>query len=246
MATKSSTAVVLSLPTPVLTFLKWLELTTGRDKVYRFVAYFSKFVVQQMKQNNISPDWQERLTKGGSTIGQTRKLIRFFRSLEYLQEFLKSIQLRDDTEKYISMFKNLSLGIWMAADHAQWLHKAGYLKLNDSIKRIDEIHSKSWFWGLAAGILLCAYKMKLIADEQNNVQDQLRSTGGNVSAASNKQLAALEDKRNKQIQGIIKNSIDIVIPAARLNWLPVSDGTVGLAGTITSIIGMYDTWPASK
>jgi hypothetical protein len=143
----SSKSVSLSLPSEVLTFLKWLEATTGRDKVYRFVAYFSKWVVQVLKDNKWNPDLAERLTKGASTIGQTRKLMRFFRSLEYLQEFLKSFGVKDDLERFVSLFKAFSLGVWMAADHLQWLHKAGYLKLNDSIKRIDEIHSKAWFWG---------------------------------------------------------------------------------------------------
>jgi hypothetical protein len=53
-------------------------------------------------------------------------------------------------------------------------------------------------------------------------------------------------KRNKQLMGMLKNGVDIIIPSARLGWLPVSDGTVGLAGTITSVIGIVDTWPASK
>ena len=37
------------------------------------VAYFSKYVIQQMKQHDISPDWQKRLASGASNIGTTRK-----------------------------------------------------------------------------------------------------------------------------------------------------------------------------
>jgi hypothetical protein len=40
----------------------------------------------------------------------------------------------------------------------------------------------------------------------------------------------------------VKNGVDIIIPSARLGWLPVSDGTVGLAGTVTSVIGIVDTY----
>ena len=43
--------------------------------------------------------------------------------------------------------------------------------------------------------------------------------------------------------GVIKNGTDLIIPAARLGWAPVSDGTVGLAGTLTSLIGIYSTYP---
>lgn len=41
--------------------------------VFLQVAYFSKYVIQQMKQHDISPDWQKRLASGASNIGTTRK-----------------------------------------------------------------------------------------------------------------------------------------------------------------------------
>lgn len=64
--------------------------------------------------------------------------------------------------------------------------------------------------------------------------------------AIDKTLKAGDEKRNKQLMGMIKNGVDIILPAGRLGWLPVSDGTMGIAGTITSIIGIRDTWPSSK
>jgi hypothetical protein len=41
-------------------------------------------------------------------------------------------------------------------------------------------------------------------------------------------------KEAKAFQGLFKNGTDLVIPSARLGWINVSDGIVGLAGTITS------------
>ncbi len=92
--------------------------------------------------------------------------------------------------------------------------------------------------GLLSGIFLCVYKFRLALNELRNLRDAEIRTPAAVKA--------IEDKKNKQIQGIVKNSIDLIIPAARLKWLPVSDGTVGLAGSITSVIGMIDTWPKAK
>ena len=53
-------------------------------------------------------------------------------------------------------------------------------------------------------------------------------------------------KKQKLYQALLKNGVDMVIPAARLEWLPVSDAVVGVAGTITSIIGIRDSWPTAK
>lgn len=243
----SKSIVPASLPQPVLTFLKWQEATTGRDKVLRLVAYFTKYVVHTMKQNAISPDWQKRLASGASQIGTTRKLIRFFRAVEYFNEFLKALAIKDDVEKYLSLWKAFWLAVWMMCDHVQWLQKAGYLKLVD-LKKIDEYHSKGWFFGLAAGFIIAAYKFKQAVDENKLARAQLNQNLSDPAkvAAATKQLKSGDDKRNKQLMSMVKNGVDILIPSARLGWLPISDGTVGLAGTVTSVIGIVDTWPKSK
>lgn len=186
----------------------------------------------------------------------------------------------------------------MGCDHLQWLNKVGYIKIGD-LTKIDEYHSKGWFFGLAAGLIISAYKLKQAVDENKLARAQLTQSLSDPTkvAAANKQLQAGDEsdtrhahthkqtsgettntsactktiaclpafsrisllprcvrcvgcpsfrKRNKQLMAILKNACDIVIPSARLGWLPVSDGTVGIAGTITSVIGIRDTWPASK
>jgi hypothetical protein len=107
----------------------------------------------------------------------------------------------------------------MVIDHAQWAHKVGYINLQNE-KRLTDIHSKAWFFGLLSGAILSAYKLRL---QQQKERD--------------------ESKEFKLKQGLVKNSIDLIIPSARLGWLDVSDTVVGLAGTLTSFIGIYDTYP---
>lgn len=53
-----------------------------------------------------------------------------------MNEFLKALTVKDDVEKYLSLWKAFWLTIWMCMDHIQWLQKAGYLKLVD-LKKID-------------------------------------------------------------------------------------------------------------
>jgi len=55
-----------------------------------------------------------------------------------VQEFLKSLTVKDDVERYLGLFKAFWLAVWMSMDHIQWLQKAGYLKLAD-LKKIDEV-----------------------------------------------------------------------------------------------------------
>ena len=53
-------------------------------------------------------------------------------------------------------------------------------------------------------------------------------------AVEPKDAKEFRKKEAKVAKGLIKNTTDLIIPAARLGWLNVSDGIVGLAGTITS------------
>ena len=57
-------------------------------------------------------------------------------------------------------------------------------------------------------------------------------------------------KQNKREHGKImletlQDSLDLIIPGTILEYFPVSQGVVGLAGTITSIIGWNAAWPRS-
>jgi len=245
----SKSIVPTSLPPVALTFLKWQEATTGRDKVLRFIAYFSKYVIHVMQAQEISPDWQKRLKSGASNIGTTRKLIRFFRMFEYLNELLKCQTIKDDAERYLAYWKSFWLAVWMGMDHIQWLNKVGYIKVaSENLKKVDEYHSKGWLFGLVAGFIIAAYKFKQALDELKVARSQLQGAVSDPTklASVNAKLKSAEAKRNKQLMGMIKSGTDSIIPAARLGWLPVSDGVVGVAGTITSVIGIYDTWPGNK
>ena len=179
--TVSLTGPPPTLPTPILTFLKWLELTTGRDKLLRLVQYSSKFIVQTLRDLHYSNDIIDRLTKGASSVGQTRKLIRFFRSLEFLNDFLKATAVTDEFERIAAMIRAFSFCMWMLMDHVQWLHKAGYIKL-DNIKTVDTVHSQSWFYGLFVSAVICVYKLTAL----NTKREKLLKT---ITTAPNSGIA---------------------------------------------------------
>jgi hypothetical protein len=218
-----------SLPPLTLRFLDWLKKTDGRDKLYRLIAYGSKIPIHILKETGGSQVLIERLSKGASAVGLSRKLMRFFRSLQFIQDFLVAFDMNDQLERLLSIVKAFSLSIWMFVDHAQWLAKVGYISLKNE-KKLAEIHSKAWFVGLLVGaiqsgrpspihiiLFFIAYKLHKL-----------------YSAHPPKDIKEFRKKEAKTAQGLIKSTTDLIIPSARLGWLNVSDGVVGLAGTITS------------
>ncbi len=98
------------------TFLQWLDITSGRDKLLRFVQYFSRLVIAHLEKNS---DVCKRLDSGQKAIGSTRKLIRFFRTVEFAQEAINSLYIKDDVERVVGIGRNLSFSVWMFIDHIQ-------------------------------------------------------------------------------------------------------------------------------
>ena len=45
---------------------------------------------------------------------------------------------------------------------------------------------------------------------------------------------------------LVRDVLDITIPASSLEYVRLESGTVGLAGAITSLIGAYQNWPSNK
>lgn len=112
-----------SLPPHILRFLDWLKKTDGRDKLYRLVAYGSKIPIHILKETGGDKELIQKLSKGASAVGLSRKLMRMFRSVQFMQDFLTSLDLADNTERVLSSIKAFSLFIWMLVDHAQWMAK---------------------------------------------------------------------------------------------------------------------------
>jgi len=98
---------------------------------------------------------------------------------------------------------------FQVCDHIQWLQKVGYLKLVD-LKKFDEYHSKGWFFGLAAGFLIAAYKFKQALDENKAARAQLNQSLNDPAklVAANKLLKAGDEKRNKQIMAMVRGTHD--------------------------------------
>lgn len=60
-----------------------------------------------------------------------------------------------------------------------------------------------------------------------------------------KELAGLKAEQSKILFELIQDSLDVIIPGSILEYIPVSNGVVGLAGTVTSLMGVYGAWPKS-
>jgi peroxin-11B len=111
------------------------------------------------------------------------------------------------------------------------LHTTGVARLGDSsISIVNAAAPRCWALGLSASALLAAYKLQ-------NWHLEYSSKKG---VAPSHWTDIYKDRVARQLSlSLIQDLVDLVIPLSVIGTIDVSSGTVGLAGTATSLLGAY-------
>jgi hypothetical protein len=127
-------------PLPIDSWLKLLGTTQGRDKIYRFIQYFGRFLAFYLSQLSPEADYVKRIQRLSLGVGLARKrkqrisfwcarvhgmcvclVFRVGKPLDNLQVILKSSAIADELERSLTVSKALGFGGWLALDMFQWV-----------------------------------------------------------------------------------------------------------------------------
>jgi len=126
------------------------------------------------------------------------------------------------------------------------LHAVGFIKVED-IKRLNTNTARAWFIGLLFSIALDIHKLQLNQAKQQKVQAVLKASGSASSAANleaaRRDLKALAAEQRTLLIDLVRDVLDLALPGSTLEYLKLSPTTVGVAGAVTSAIGIYQNWP---
>jgi len=103
--------------------------------------------------------------------------------------------------------------------------------------RINANAPRLWLLGIAASLTVNLYKM-----EQNFLSRkiQLRMLmNGSIGAGH-----LLDREMSKLTRSALQDLIDLIIPLSIMGYINISASTVGLAGSITSVMGAMAIYPA--
>jgi len=138
--------------------------------------------------------------------------------------------------KYTSVGRHLGYAGYLTFDSIHYLDAAGIYKLSNA-KAISDLAYRFWFSGLVCSIVSSAYTLRRIAQRH---------------ASLNKQDAehTVEEKKLVRDEKLIKTQLisdlcDVTIPGYALGiwgFQGLDDGIVGLAGTVSSVIGCTAAW----
>ena len=92
------------------------------------------------------------------------------------------------------------------------------------------------------------YVMAVKAERAGNRQERWRRASGEQEASKVRQLLVtdrnglLNRERTATNIQLISDLCDLTVPSAALGYANLDDGIVGLAGTVSSLIGVWSTW----
>ncbi|KAI1318108.1 Peroxisomal membrane protein PMP27 [Mortierella claussenii] len=231
----------VSLPINVQPWLKYAATTVGRDKIYRAVQYFSRFLAWYLLRQGATKDTVARFNNLKKTLGLSRKLMRFGKPIEHLENAAKATSVKDDFLRYCTIGKQLAYAGYLTFDGIIFIDGSGAYKFKN-IKKYSELASRFWLAGIVFGFVSGLYKTRQIQIRREVAARGLSHSGESEKSNARTDLKALAKEQHGVNKQLLQDGLDMLIPATGLGYLSLDDGAVGLIGTATAIMGAQTQW----
>jgi peroxin-11B len=217
-------------------YLKFAATTVGRDKLLRTIQYFARFYAWYLLRTNaltsaIAP-W-DALKK---QLGLTRKIMRIGKNIEHLKAASQAAdQARgaDPVLRYTSVGRQLGYAGYLTLDTATVLDATGVRKWSRA-KDVQREAFRFWAMGLACSVVAQVYTLYRLQQREAKID---KKDGEGV--VESKRITIERATSRTQL---LSDVCDLTIPLSALGLAKLDDGFVGIAGTVSSIIGMYTQW----
>lgn len=232
--------------------VKFNSSASGRDKLFRLLQYTSKFGWFYMEKVGANAELIVRLQRLSNSLSTTRKFMRLGKSVDFLHGALRSIHLADSVLRWTLTLSKLNQSIFLLFDHIIWAGRIGLATIDKD--KWSLLSAKFWIVTIILSLVRNIYEIiNLISAEikdrtlrssrslyKNGVSEHKTLTRPPVS---NSQLIHKCITENKPLfLDLTKNLCDIILPLEALGHIKASPGIQGLSGTVSSIVGVCQTW----
>ncbi|MCJ1357389.1 MAG: Peroxisomal membrane protein PMP27 [Icmadophila ericetorum] len=234
-------------------YLRFVATTAGRDKLLRTLQYFSRFYAWYLLRTNapsrLIVPW-EAIKK---QFGLSRKLLRVGKNVEHLKAAAVAADAKgmDPVLKYCAVGRQLGYGTYLSVDMITYLDAAG-IRPSPAAKRLQQEAYKAWLAGIACNTIAGFYTLWQLRQTEQNLD--ISSGEKAVESKKLQRYSYLETAKKRTIVNnvyrernatnlqLISDLCDLTVPMTALGYVTLDDGIVGLAGTLSSLIGLWTTW----
>ncbi|KAI0408379.1 peroxisomal biogenesis factor 11 [Xylaria palmicola] len=221
-------------------YLKFVATTTGRDKVMRLLQYFARFYAWYLLRTNATRAEIAPYEAVKKSFGQARKLLRVGKNIEHVRAAAVAFDSLaaaksggDPVLQYAALGRQLGYAGYLTADMLT-VPTALNIRKWDGAQRAGREASRFWAAGLACSVVAQVYTLYQLRQREAKVD---KKEGEGVVEA--KKIAL--ERYASQLQ-LLSDICDLAVPTSALGWTNLDDGLVGLAGTVSSLIGIYNQW----
>ena len=122
-----------------------------------------------------------------------------------------------------------------------------------SAKRLQQEAYRAWFAGLTCNAIAGLYTLWQLRQREQSVDKnegegvvESKKIMKSVSPSWSRVLWVDADRENRERNTtnlqLLSDLCDLTIPGTVLGYANLDDGIVGLAGTVSSLIGVWSTW----
>jgi peroxin-11B len=241
-------------------YLKFVATTVGRDKLLRTLQYFARFYAWYLLRTNapnasIAP-W-DAIKK---QFGAARKLMRVGKNVEHLKAaaIASDAKTMDPVLRYATVGRQLGYAGYLTCDMATLLDSLGVRKW-EGAKRLQREAYRFWAMGLLCSVVAQVYTQYRLKQREARV-DKKDGEGvveskrlalsvlissfpldSRVSPVHITDMLVTRERAASRLQ-LASDLCDLTAPTSALGWIGFDDGIVGLAGTTSSLIGLYLQW----
>ncbi|KAI6247421.1 Peroxisomal membrane protein PMP27 [Erysiphe necator] len=216
-------------------YLRFVATTTGRDKLIRACQFFARFYAWYLFRTNKSPNEIAPYEAIKKQFGLTRMLLRVGKNIEHFKAACVAADSKnlDTMLRFCAVGHQLGYAGYLSFDTAAYLDAAGIMK-NPMIKRLQREANKCWICGLLFSTASGIYSLYVLKQQENRIDMKI----GEDVVASRK----IQKERAAINLQLIADLCDLTIPTSSIGLVNLDDGIIGLAGTFSSLIGIYTQW----
>ncbi|KAF8203675.1 peroxisomal biogenesis factor 11 [Pholiota molesta] len=227
--------------------LKFGGTTLGRDKTYRAVQYFARFYAWHLANKG---DKAEAARWAGlkTHLGTARKLMRLGKPLEHLQAALRAALTTGPVEETLTTIaRQVGYFGYLTYDAIVWAYSIKFITLApETAKKVTKRAFQFWFAGILFSLIHGVLKAARLAKEAKSLQESKVWGDKDLAddAARETRLSTVQAARRNNRQQLVIDLLDVWIPATGAELLSVNEGTLGLLGLVSSLIGAKAQWKA--
>ncbi|XP_059575619.1 peroxisomal membrane protein 11C isoform X1 [Alligator mississippiensis] len=226
---------------PLCGLVSALETCRGRDRLMRTLCYGCQLVggaVAAARQGPAEPPLAQSLLAASAQLSQCRTVLRLFDGpamLSHTRHYGLGPTEEDAVVRWLSVLGNVADQLYYPCEHVAWAADAGVLRARS--RRWWALSTALWGLSLLLGILR---SLRILS----RLRRRMRARTGE---SPQERLKRMKAQMKSEVLSILSSMADL---SNAIHWLPPGflwagrfpPWLVGLMGTISSLVGVYQTY----